>query len=60
MEQLKSLLMGLWSDEEGATVVEYAVMLALIILVAIGAIIAIGNEVNDAFDRVSAEIQSAK
>jgi pilus assembly protein Flp/PilA len=36
-------------DEEGATATEYAVMLALIIVVALGAISALGTRVNQAF-----------
>jgi pilus assembly protein Flp/PilA len=40
-------------SEEGATATEYAVMLALIIIVAIVAIGALGNKVNDTFTNIS-------
>ncbi len=41
-----------WSflkDEDGATATEYAVMLALIIVVALGAITALGTKVSSTF-----------
>jgi pilus assembly protein Flp/PilA len=40
-------------SEEGATATEYAVMLALIIVVAIGAISILGKQVNQTFENVS-------
>lgn len=41
------------SSEEGATATEYAVMLALIIIVAIGAITLLGNKVNNTFNNIA-------
>lgn len=41
-----------FSDESGATMVEYAILVALISVVAIGIILIVGNEVRDAFDDV--------
>ena len=45
-----------WVDglvgEEGATAVEYAIMLALIAMVIIGAVTLLGQETNSAFERV--------
>lgn len=46
-------------DEEGATATEYAVMLALIILVALGAIIFLGNAVTNGFQMVADAINNA-
>ena len=43
-------------DEEGATAVEYAVMLVLIIVVAIVVIETLGKKVNNAFDRVASSM----
>ena len=40
-------------DEEGATAVEYAVMLVLIVAVAIAVITILGNKVNNAFNKVA-------
>ena len=46
-----------WRDlvrnEEGATATEYAVMLALIIIVCIVAIAFLGNKVNNSFQEMS-------
>ncbi len=39
-------------DEEGATATEYAVMLALIIIVCIVAIAFLGNKVNNSFQKL--------
>ncbi|OEU53550.1 MAG: pilus assembly protein [Desulfuromonadales bacterium C00003096] len=39
-------------SEEGATATEYAVMLALIIIVSIVAIGALGNKVNSTFENI--------
>ena len=44
-------------DESGPTAVEYAVMLALIIVVCIGAVTAIGNSANAQFQVVDAALQ---
>jgi len=56
MERFKQGLMRFWSDEEGATVVEYAVMLALIIAVAIVTIDAVGEKVDAAFNDVKTSL----
>ncbi|OEU60489.1 MAG: hypothetical protein BA870_00315 [Desulfuromonadales bacterium C00003094] len=40
-------------DEEGATATEYAVMLALIIIVCIVAIVLLGNKVNNSFQKMA-------
>lgn len=39
-------------DESGATMVEYAVLVALISIAAIATIVLVGTEVNNAFDKV--------
>ena len=41
-------------DEEGATATEYAVMLALIIVIALGAISALGTKVSSTFANITA------
>jgi pilus assembly protein Flp/PilA len=42
--------------EDGPTAVEYAVMLALIVVVCIAAITAIGSSSNDTFSRVGSAV----
>lgn len=44
-------------SEDGPTTVEYAVMLALIIAVAIGTIGVLGGKVNEAFDKVNTKLK---
>lgn len=43
-------------DESGPTAVEYAVMLALIVIVCIGAISAIGQSSSDVFQEVANQL----
>jgi pilus assembly protein Flp/PilA len=45
--------------EDGPTAVEYAVMLALIIVVCVGAITTLGNDANATFKTVGNKIGSA-
>ncbi len=47
------------ADEDGPTAVEYAVMLALIIVVCISAITALGTNANNTFSYVSTQVGSA-
>lgn len=55
MERLRQL----FKDEEGATMVEYALMLALIAVVCILAVTLIGTSARDKFNEVGTEIQNA-
>ncbi len=43
-------------DESGPTAVEYAVMVALIIVVAIGAVTFLGQKTSETFDNVATKI----
>ena len=43
-------MINFFKDEEGATMVEYALMLALIAIVCIVAVTAIGTSARDTFD----------
>lgn len=45
-------------SEEGATATEYAVMLALIIVVAIGAISILGKKVNNTFENINTKLNN--
>ena len=46
-------------SEDGPTAVEYAVMLALIVIVCIASISSIGTEVNSTFENIQGELSSA-
>lgn len=56
---MKSLMKKFINDESGATMVEYAILVALISIAAIATIIMVGDKVDDAFDRVQTELASA-
>lgn len=45
-------------DDEGATMVEYALMVALIAVVSIAVVAALGDGVFDAFNTTNTEIQT--
>ena len=56
MKRLLSKLAGFVKDESGPTAVEYAVMLALIIVVCITAIAALGSNANNTFSYVGTQV----
>jgi len=43
----------LWSDEQGQDIAEYAVMLAVILVLVIGTVRLIGSNANNAFSSVA-------
>ena len=59
MKRIKELLKKLSSEERGATATEYAVMLVLIIVVALGAITLLGQQVEEGFNQVATAIENA-
>jgi pilus assembly protein Flp/PilA len=56
MKTLKSALVTFLQNEDGPTAVEYAVMLALIIVVCITAITALGSNANNTFSYVATQV----
>ena len=52
-------LQQLWNDEKGQDIAEYAVMLALIIVVCIAAITTLGSNANNTFSNVAAKATPA-
>ena len=51
------LLRSLWSDEEGQDIAEYAVMLAVILVLVIGTVRLIGGNANNVFSSVASNVQ---
>ena len=51
-------LMNFFKDEEGATAVEYGIMVAAIAAVIIAVVILVGSETNRAFDEVQTQMQN--
>jgi Flp pilus assembly pilin Flp len=53
---MSKLLSRLWSEEEGQDIAEYAVMLAVILVIVVGTIRLIGGNANNVFSSVSSSI----
>ena len=47
----------LWSEQEGQDIAEYAVMLAVILVIVVGTIRLIGSNANNVFSNVASSIQ---
>ena len=52
MKEIQMFLQRLVQDEEGATAVEYGVLVALIIAAVVAIIATLGGQINDAFKSV--------
>jgi pilus assembly protein Flp/PilA len=52
-------LINFFKDEEGATMVEYALMLALIAIVCIAAVTVVGQQANVTFDGAATALTNA-
>jgi len=59
MKEILAVFKRLLQDEEGATAVEYGVLVALIIAVCVVVIGVLGGMINDAFQSVVAEIEAS-
>lgn len=46
----------LWSDEQGQDIAEYAVMLAVILVIVVGTVRLIGSNANNVFSRVGSSL----
>ena len=51
------LPLKLWKDEQGQDIAEYAVMLAVILVLVVGTVRLVGNNANNAFSSVASTIQ---
>lgn len=54
---MSHFITNLWTDEEGQDIAEYAVMVAVILIVVIGTIRLIGSNSNTVFSNVASTIQ---
>lgn len=50
-------LQDVWSSDEGQDIAEYAVMLAVILVLVIGTVRMIGGNANNAFSSVASDLQ---
>jgi len=53
---MKHLLHKLWVEDEGQDIAEYAVMLAVILVIVVGTIRLIGGNANNVFSSVASSI----
>ncbi len=53
---IKDLAKRLWRNEEGQDIAEYAVMLAVILVIVIGTVRLIGGNANNVFSSVASSI----
>jgi Flp pilus assembly pilin Flp len=51
------VLRKLWAEDQGQDIAEYAVMLAVILVIVVGTIRLIGSNANNAFSSVASSIQ---
>ncbi len=56
-EQMSNLIRRLWSEESGQDIAEYAVMLAVILVLVVGTVRLIGSNANNAFSSVASSLQ---
>ncbi len=54
---MKSKILSLVHDEQGQDIAEYAVMLAVILVIVVGTIRLIGSNANNVFSSVASSIQ---
>jgi Flp pilus assembly pilin Flp len=54
---MRGLAKRLWHNEEGQDIAEYAVMLAVILVIVIGTVRLIGGNANNVFSQVASSIQ---
>jgi Flp pilus assembly pilin Flp len=55
--QMAQWLQNIWQDDQGQDVAEYAVMLAVILVIVVGTIRLIGSNANNVFSTVGSAIQ---
>lgn len=53
---MKALLQNLWLDDQGQDIAEYAVMLAVILVIVVGTIRLIGSNANTVFSETASSI----
>jgi len=54
---MSTLFRKLWRDDAGQDIAEYAVMLAVILVLVVGTVRLIGSNANNAFSSVASSIQ---
>ncbi len=55
-ERMSEFIRRIWSEDEGQDIAEYAVMLAVILVLVVGTIRLIGSNANNAFSNVASSL----
>jgi Flp pilus assembly pilin Flp len=56
-ETVISIVRSLWHEDQGQDIAEYAVMLAVILVIVVGTIRLIGSNANNVFSSVASSVQ---
>jgi hypothetical protein len=56
-EAIRQLLIGAWQQTEGQDVAEYAIMLAVILVIAVGTVRLIGSNAGIVFSQVASGVK---
>ena len=54
---MTELLRKIWQDDEGQDIAEYAVMLAVILVIVVGTIKLVGTQANTVFSETASSLQ---
>jgi len=54
---MSNMFRTLWADDSGQDIAEYAVMLAVILVLVVGTVRLIGSNANNAFSSVASSLQ---
>jgi Flp pilus assembly pilin Flp len=54
---MRSLIQRIWSEDQGQDIAEYAVMLAVILVLVVGTIRLVGSNANKVFSNVASSVQ---
>jgi Flp pilus assembly pilin Flp len=54
---MRNLMQRIWSEDQGQDIAEYAVMLAVILVLVVGTIRLVGSNANTVFSNVGSAVQ---
>jgi len=54
---MSEIIRRIWADDEGQDIAEYAVMLAVILVLVVGTIRLVGSNANNVFSSVASSVQ---
>lgn len=57
MSAIGARLLSFWGEDEGQDIAEYAVMLAVILVIVVGTIRLVGSQSNNVFSSVASSVQ---